>query len=138
MSCFDKTTTLRELYLASPGGQRGPYLITDLAVTSFGGSVNEWNSMGYIVMFMEHFEGFKPSSLTIIELQDFKNVSDTSLRHCASCLKLKRLNVRGTSCTLKGLLDFKSKRPNVLVSSDFDSELGVDTCAFEESRFEDE
>lgn len=135
MSCFDKTTTLKELYLESPGGRRGDYLISDLAVTSFGGSVDEWNNMGYIVMFMEHFEGFKPSSLSVIELCNYRSVSDTSLRHCASCLKgLKRLNVRGTSCSLKGVLDFQSKRPDVVITSDFGPDLSADTGSNEEEE----
>lgn len=134
MSCFDKTTTLRELYLESPGGNRGPYLISDLAVTSFGGSVDGWNKLGYIVMFMEHFEGFKPSSLSVIELCNYKKVTDTSLRHCASCLKgLKQLNIKGTACTLKGVIDFKSKRPDVVITSDFDSELAADSGSNEEN-----
>lgn len=85
-------------------------------------------------MFMEHFEGFKPSSLSVIELCNYKKVTDTSLRHCASCLKgLKQLNIKGTACTLKGVIDFKSKRPDVVITSDFDSELAADSGSNEEN-----
>lgn len=121
---MNKVETLRELYLEAPVGDRGDMLITDVAVTAFGGSEEVWNRMGYLVLMMPHMIGVVSSALEVLELCNYTYVTNTSLRHCASCLKhIKRVNVKGTSCTQEGVLKLKSERPDVVIVSNFDLEL---------------
>uniref|UniRef100_A0A1B6LU86 F-box domain-containing protein n=1 Tax=Graphocephala atropunctata TaxID=36148 RepID=A0A1B6LU86_9HEMI len=132
VSCLNRTPNLRELYLESPGGERGATLISDMAVTAFGATQEVWNQLGYFVLLMPDFgkEGFLPSPLRVIQLHKYVTVTDTSLRHCASCLKgLEKLDVRGTSCSQTGVIEFKSQRPDVIIESDFQLEVEVEAVA---------
>lgn len=126
VSCLNKVETLRELYLEAPEGERGGTIISDVAVTAFGGSEEVWNRMGYLVLIMSHNGGVVSSALQVLELCNYTYVTNTSLRHCASCLKhIKRVNVKGTSCTQEGVLKFKAERPDVVIVSNFDLELDI-------------
>ncbi|XP_054275401.1 uncharacterized protein LOC128994700 [Macrosteles quadrilineatus] len=124
ISCLNKTPQLKEMYLEAPSAD-GRTLITDMAITSFGATLAEWNAMGFFVLLMEHNDAFMPSPLQVVELCNYVTVTDTSLRHCAQCLKgLKLLNVKGTSCTERGVITFKNARPDVEIISSFDLEVG--------------
>uniref|UniRef100_A0A1B6GBK3 F-box domain-containing protein n=1 Tax=Cuerna arida TaxID=1464854 RepID=A0A1B6GBK3_9HEMI len=134
ISCLNKTPNLRELYLESPGGVRGSTLISDMAVTAFGATLEVWNQLGYFVLLMPEMEeeegSFLPSPLRVIQLLNYRTVTDTSLRHCASCLKgLQRIDVRGTSCSQAGVIKFKSERPDVTIMSDFNLEVEAEADA---------
>ncbi|KAG8282924.1 hypothetical protein J6590_025409 [Homalodisca vitripennis] len=134
ISCLNKTPNLRELYLESPGGVRGSTLISDMAVTAFGATLEVWNQLGYFVLLMPEIEeeegSFLPSPLRVIQLLNYRTVTDTSLRHCASCLKgLQRIDVRGTACSQAGVIKFKSERPDVTIMSDFNLEVEVEAEA---------
>lgn len=66
--------------------------------------------------------------MRVIQMCNYVGVTDTSLRHCASCLKgLQRIDVSGTSCTQAGVLKFKSQRPDVVIESDYNLEVEPDS-----------
>lgn len=68
--------------------------------------------------------------MRVIQMCNYICVTDTSLRHCASCLKgLQRINVKGTSCTQAGVLKFKTQRPDVVIECDYNLEIDPETSS---------
>lgn len=72
--------------------------------------------------------------MRVIQMCNYVGVTDTSLRHCASCLKgLQRIDVSGTSCTEAGVIKFRSQRPDVIIESDYNLDVAESSVGVEKT-----
>lgn len=138
VSCFNRVKKLKKLYLEAVDCPDGKKKISDVGITSFGGErvinanvINEHPAGLAFVLIQNH----KPaqSSLETLVLKNYQLVTDISLKHAAGCLlNLKQLDIRGTCCTQNGVDDFKKRRPEVELLSDYvsgPSEINVDSSS---------
>ncbi|RZF44226.1 hypothetical protein LSTR_LSTR003866 [Laodelphax striatellus] len=149
VSCFNRISTLRQLYLEAPAGvEGGRRLITDMCVTSFGGvrahhnhphaphhraapgqppphhHQLELNRIGVLLLEAYPWRVQQPSQLTCLVVRNYTAITDISLKHAGTCLpNLTSLDVSGTSCTEAGVRLFQQQRSDVTLLSDYPATL---------------
>ncbi|KAL1117029.1 hypothetical protein AAG570_004357, partial [Ranatra chinensis] len=138
VSCFNRTTTLRELMLDAPGDTS-----RDFSITSYGGGGGgrvggaqrlwagggpgqpHWNFQNEGVVIIE--VGAYPRPVCRLEslvIRGYPGVTDTTLTHVADHMTyIRYLDVTGSGVTQQGIAQFKKKRPQVTIVPDIHAEL---------------
>jgi hypothetical protein len=92
--------------------------ISDLCVMSFVLKDSETDGAGYVRLISPQFVSDRPHLHTLV-VKNYKMITDASLRYLLKLNSLRYLDVSGTSVTESGVLQFKLKRPDVEVISDY-------------------
>lgn len=94
--------------------------ISDLCVMSFVLKDSETDGAGYVRIISPQLVSARPHLHTLV-VKNYKMITDASLTYLLKLNSLRYLDVSGTSVTESGVLQFKLKRPDVEVISDYKS-----------------
>jgi len=94
--------------------------ISDLCVMSFVLKDSETDGAGYVRIISPQLVSARPHLHTLV-VKNYKMITDASLTYLLKLNSLRYLDVSGTSVTETGVLQFKLKRPDVEVISDYKS-----------------
>lgn len=135
VTCFNRMSTLRHLYLCGRGtgeidSQNIDTEVTDYSIVTFGSVPGEGGRMArggaggvdggaeVIILQVGSFQR-SPCKLETLVIRNYRGITDVSLRHAASFMKsLKFIDVTGSGCSEAGILDFKNARPEVCIKPD--------------------
>jgi hypothetical protein len=92
--------------------------ISDLCIMSFVLKDNETDEAGYVRIMSPQLESSRPELHTLV-VKNYKMITDASLTYLLKLESLRYLDVSGTSVTETGVLQFKLKRPDVKVISNY-------------------
>jgi hypothetical protein len=92
--------------------------ISDLCIMSFAFKGNETDGTGYVRIVSPQLASARPELHTLV-VKNYKMITDASLTFLLKLKSLRYLDVSGTSVTELGVLQFKLKRPDVEVISDY-------------------
>lgn len=123
VTCFNRTVTLRHLYLCASDPQHAEAQVTDYSITTFGGGARDGHGPLNIdggVIIIEIGSISRPTcNLETLVVKNYPGITDITLRHATLSMKqLKYLDVTGTGCSEAGILDFKKNRPDVTIIPD--------------------
>ena len=93
-------------------------IISDLCVMSFVLKDCETDGAGYVRIISPQLVSARPHLHTLV-VKNYKMITDASLTYLLKLNSLRYLDVSGTSVTESGVLQFKLKRPDVEVISDY-------------------
>lgn len=123
LTCFNRTATLRHLYLCASEPELAEAQVTDFSITTFGGGSRDGQGPlnmeeGIIIIQVGSYP--RPvCKLETLVVKNYPGITDVTLRHAATSMKhLKYLDVTGTGCSEAGILDFKKNRPDVQIVPD--------------------
>lgn len=123
VTCFNRTATLRHLYLCATDPDEAEAQVTDYSITTFGGGSRDGHGPlnmdgGVIIIEVGSFP--RPvCKLETLVVKNYPGITDVTLRHAAGSMKhLKYLDVTGTGCSEAGIVDFKKNRPDVRIIPD--------------------
>jgi hypothetical protein len=92
--------------------------ISDLCIMSFVLKDSETDGAGYVRIISPQLASTRPELHTLV-VKNYKMITDASLTYLLKLKSLRYLDVSGTSVTEVGVLQFKLKRPDVEVISDY-------------------
>jgi hypothetical protein len=92
--------------------------ISDLCIMSFVLKDSETDGAGYVRIISPQLVSARPQLHTLV-VKNYKMITDASLTYLLKLNSLRYLDVSGTSVSEVGVLQFKLKRPDVEVISDY-------------------
>ncbi|XP_021933201.1 uncharacterized protein LOC110836384 isoform X1 [Zootermopsis nevadensis] len=93
--------------------------ISDMCIMSFVLKDGETDGAGYVRIISPQVASTKPPELHTLVVKDYKMITDASLTYLLKLKSLRYLDISGTSVTEVGVLQFRLKRPDVEVISDY-------------------